>query len=87
MAAIYIVDNFGAEMKRIRLESGLNQREVAKRVGINRGSLSKIERNVFDGSIETRIKLLKAINPDLEIKLAIVDPTGWLTDNIKTRKF
>lgn len=52
---------------KLRNESNISQTELAKRVGIARSTIARMERNLHSISLGTFIKLLGAINYKLEI--------------------
>lgn len=60
-----------------RLESGLTQRELAKRSGVAQGDISKIERGIGNPSIRTLKKLADAMGKDVQIQFV---PKGQTVD-------
>ncbi|MBR1386039.1 MAG: helix-turn-helix transcriptional regulator [Bacilli bacterium] len=62
-------DEFDLICKYIKLrnESNVSQTELAKRVGIARSTVARMERNLHSISLGTFIKLLESINYKLEI--------------------
>ena len=62
-------DEFDLICKYIKLrnESNLSQSELAKRVGIARSTVARMERNLHSISLGTFTKLLSAMNCKLEI--------------------
>lgn len=59
------VQKFGERIRELRKKAGMNQREVAERVGINFTYLSKIESGVMSPPSEDKIiKLAKVLNAD-----------------------
>ena len=62
-------DEFGliCEYIKLRNESNISQSELARRVGVARSTVSRMERNLHSISLGTFIKLLEAINYKLEI--------------------
>ena len=54
---------------KIRNESNISQSELARRVGIARSTIARIERNLHSISLGTFIKLLEAMNYKLEITI------------------
>lgn len=64
-----INDEFDLICKYIKLrnESNISQSELAKRVGISRSTIARMERNLHSISLGTFIKLLGAMNYKLEI--------------------
>ena len=62
-------DEFDLICKYIKLrnESNISQSELARRVGIARSTIARMERNLHSISLGTFIKLLEAMNYRLEI--------------------
>ena len=62
-------DEFDLICKYIKLrnESNISQSELARRVGVARSTVARMERNLHSISLGTFIKLLEAINYKLEI--------------------
>ena len=52
---------------KLRNESNISQTELAKRVGIARSTIARMERNLHSISLGTFIKILEAMNYKLEI--------------------
>ena len=52
---------------KLRNESNISQSELARRVGIARSTIARMERNLHSISLGTFTKLLEAINYELEI--------------------
>jgi transcriptional regulator with XRE-family HTH domain len=55
-------------MKRARKETGVSQRAVSDRSGVSQAQLSKIERGRVNFSVETMVRLTRA----LELELMLV---------------
>ena len=62
-------DEFDLICKYIKLrnESNISQSELAKRVGIARSTIARMEKNLHSMSLGTFTKLLEAMNYKLEI--------------------
>lgn len=62
-------DQFDLICKYIKLrnESNISQSELARRIGIARSTIARMERNLHSVSLGTFIKLLGAMNYKLEI--------------------
>ena len=62
-------EEFGliCEYIKLRNESNISQSELARRVGIARSTVARMERNLHSISLGTFIKLLEVINYKLEI--------------------
>ena len=52
---------------KLRNESNISQSELAKRIGIARSTIARMERNLHSISLGTFIKLLEVMNYKLEI--------------------
>ncbi len=55
------------EYIKLRNESNISQSELARRVGIARSTIARLERNLHSISLGTFVKLLEAMNYKLEI--------------------
>ena len=55
------------EYIKLRNESNIGQSELARRVGIARSTIARMERNLHSISLGTFIKLLEVMNYKLEI--------------------
>ena len=55
------------EYIKLRNESNISQSELAKRVGIARSTVARMEKNLHSISLGTFVKLLEAMNYKLEI--------------------
>ena len=55
------------EYIKLRSESNISQSELAKRVGIARSTVARMEKNLHSISLGTFTKLLEAMNYKLEI--------------------
>lgn len=54
-------EKIGNKLKRSRQKLGLNQEEVAEKVGINTNYYARIERGVVNPSLKTLQKILKIL--------------------------
>ncbi|MCG2840664.1 helix-turn-helix transcriptional regulator [Sandaracinobacter sp. RS1-74] len=63
-------------LKRIRLERGLSQEELAHRADIDRTYISALERRVYAASIDVIGRIAKALN---------VEPAALLAKPVKSR--
>lgn len=59
--------NLICEYIKLRNNSNISQSELARRVGIARSTIARMERNLHSISLGTFIKLLEAMNYKLEI--------------------
>ena len=55
------------EYIKLRNESNISQSELARRVGIARSTIARMERNLHSISLGTFVKLLESMNYKLEI--------------------
>ena len=55
------------EYIKLRSESNISQSELARRVGIARSTIARMERNLHSISLGIFVKLLEAMNYKLEI--------------------
>lgn len=56
---------FGLLIKKIRLQMGMTQSELAKRAGVPQPTISRIEKGTSDTTISTLKKILAALSCDL----------------------
>ena len=69
-----VVQKFGARIRELRKKAGMNQREVASKVGINFTYLSKIESGIMLPPREDKIiKLAKVLNADKDELITLAD--------------
>jgi len=76
---INIMDTFGDMLRRCRRESGLSQRELAKRVGVDFSYISKLENGRLPApAAETILRLTEVMGTSAEELLAAAKkmPTG-----------
>ncbi|WP_138755502.1 helix-turn-helix domain-containing protein [Paenibacillus sinopodophylli] len=59
------MDTIGARIKHIRKSYGLNQVSFVQSLGISQGTLSELEKNKFNPSVETIIQLYEKFGVDL----------------------
>lgn len=60
------MERFGEFIRRLRIEKGLNQTQLAAKIGIDSGGLSKIETGKKDLKEEKLQKLAKVIGINIE---------------------
>jgi transcriptional regulator with XRE-family HTH domain len=60
-----IAKEFGGLVRQLRTEIGLSQEEFAERCGLHRTYIGAIERGEKTVTIETALKLAKALNTSL----------------------
>ena len=56
--------DIGSKIKRLRLENGLTQQELANRLELTKGYISQIERNISSPSLETFFSILEVLGTD-----------------------
>lgn len=62
------------ELKKYRKIAGLNQKELAKKAGVNNTIISRLERGrAATASYETIVRLARALNLEPEELLPVVD--------------
>lgn len=61
------IESFGSYIRRLRAEKGLNQTELAAKVKLDSGSMSKVENDKKHLCEEKLILLAKALHIDTEI--------------------
>ena len=59
----------GVILKQARLESGLTQEEIAKKLNTNKSVISRIENHAEDIKISTLEKFLNALNKEIHISI------------------
>ncbi|MDR1284780.1 MAG: XRE family transcriptional regulator [Campylobacteraceae bacterium] len=64
--------NFGKTLKKLRVESGYTQEEVAKHLGFTRSNIAQYESGSYDPSIDTLRKLAKLFKVDIGILSAVL---------------
>lgn len=65
--------NIGDKIKEARIEKNLSVRSLAKEAGIDNSYLSKIERNISVPSLDTLVKLGKALDiPLVGLQMALL---------------
>jgi len=61
-------DDLGHALRQIRLDEGLTQTQIAKKVGSHQRLISRIETGGFSKTINMLFRLLSALDLELEIK-------------------
>ena len=75
---------FAAEMRRRRDELGLAQEELGARLGLDRNSVSRLERGSPNISLEKALAIAKALNVSLSSMLGDQTPSS---DDVLTASF
>lgn len=60
--------NVGKQVAELRKESGLTQRELAEKSGVNHSNIAKIESGTYNCSIFILEKIAKCLNATIELK-------------------
>ena len=58
--------DIGAQIKRLRMQNNLTQKELADRAELSKGFISQVERNLTSPSIATLIDILECLGTDLK---------------------
>ena len=61
--------NLICEYSKIRYNSKVSQRELAKQTGLSQSTIARLEKNLHSASLATFIKILKVLGYHLEIKI------------------
>lgn len=57
---------FGENMQRIRLEKGMSQGDISRKIGMDRGSVSNIENGKRNPTLSTVEKIAKVLGVNTE---------------------
>jgi transcriptional regulator with XRE-family HTH domain len=71
---------FSQNLRRLRLERGLSQEELAHRAGIDRTYVSALERGIYSASITMLAKLAVVLEAEPSQLLAYVPKRGRAKD-------
>lgn len=83
---IIIVENFGKELKQMRLHEHLTQIELSEKSGVRVATIIGIENENVVPTMPTIQKLLASFGNKYGVNYAIIDKEGNLTKNIPKRK-
>jgi HTH-type transcriptional regulator/antitoxin HipB len=61
----------GEMIKRTRLERQLTQEELGKLIGVQKAQISKLERNASNVTIETVLRVFKALQANVKFKVEL----------------
>lgn len=61
----------GEMIKRTRLERHLTQEELGKLIGVQKAQISKLERNANNVTIETVLRVFKALQANVKFKVEL----------------
>ena len=67
------VDILGEMIKSVRKEQHLTQEQLGKLVGVNKSQISKLERNTKNVTIETILKVFRALKTNIKFSLERMD--------------
>lgn len=74
---------FAYRIGELRRELGIDQAELAKRLGMSQAGVSKLERST-DPKLSTLMKLAAALGASLHVEIAVQDHTIALVESPKT---
>lgn len=69
----------GAKLKRLRLEYGLTQEELADRCELTKGYISQLERDLTSPSIATLQDILECLGSSIPEFLVNKKPNRWFS--------
>ena len=69
----------GDMIKKARLERHLTQEELGKLVGVQKAQISKLENNANSATIDTIIRVFKALKADISFSVRLENKTLQLT--------
>jgi HTH-type transcriptional regulator/antitoxin HipB len=67
------VDVLGEMIKSVRKERHLTQEQLGKLVGVNKSQISKLERNTKNVTIETILKVFRALKTNIKFTIENMD--------------
>jgi HTH-type transcriptional regulator / antitoxin HipB len=67
------MDVLGKMIKAARLERNLTQEELGKLVGVQKAQISKLESSTNSATIDTVIRVFKALKADINFNVKIED--------------
>ena len=67
------VDILGEMIKTVRKEKHLTQEQLGQLVGVNKSQISKLERNTRNVTIETILKVFRALKTNIKFTLERTD--------------
>jgi len=72
-------------LQTLRESKGLSQAEVARRLGLAKGTVSSYERNIKTPRLEVLIKLAVLYNSSIDYILGLVNRTNLYLDDLSER--
>jgi DNA-binding XRE family transcriptional regulator len=67
------VDVLGEMIKSVRKERHLTQEQLGKLIGVNKSQISKLERNTKNVTIETILKVFRALKTNIKFTIESMD--------------
>ncbi|MFC3416484.1 helix-turn-helix domain-containing protein [Algoriphagus hitonicola] len=67
------MDVLGKMIKRARLERHMTQEELGKLIGVQKAQISKLERSANSATIDTIMKVFKALKAEINFNVKIED--------------
>lgn len=67
------VDILGEMIKSVRKEKHLTQEQLGQLVGVNKSQISKLERNTKNVTIETILRVFRALKTNIKFSLESID--------------
>lgn len=64
---------FGDLIKKVRLERNMTQEELGKLIGVQRAQISKLENNTTNVTIETILRVFKALKAKVNFSVEILN--------------
>ncbi|HEU4552272.1 MAG TPA: helix-turn-helix transcriptional regulator [Chitinophaga sp.] len=65
------MDVLGHMIKKARKERNMTQEQLGKLVGVQKAQISKLESSVNSATIDTIVKIFKALNADIHFKVKL----------------
>jgi len=67
------IEVLGAMIKSVRKERHLTQEQLGKLIGVQKSQISRLERNTRNVTIETILKVFKALKTNIKFSVEILD--------------
>ena len=65
------MDILGRMIKKTRMERHLTQEELGKIIGVNKSQISKLENHANSATIETLLKVFKALKAEIQFNVKV----------------
>lgn len=72
---------YGKRLKELRIEKGLTQKELAKKINTTQSTIGKYEREELQPNVEIIIQICKLFNISSDYLIGLEDETGTKTYN------